>query len=272
MLCQSCGADKLIHAPACRYGIRIQRSIAKLEALVGEPLGEWLRRRYVDELATYRELRTELHLQPRQLIDMMRRFGIAPRERSEAVRLQWVGNDVRRSQTRALAHEHLVPAPSWTSDPEKRVLIGAKISASKRQSNAIKRPEVLNRQRASFAKTLRRNPRPVESALMAELDRRGIGYAFQVPIKRYVMDFAFHATRLCVETDNTKHAGREKRAAWDRRDVALAELGWRTLRLSNREVFANVAAACDKIEAHLQQPSRDPSALCQDGVLISHAD
>ena len=75
-----------------------------------------------------------------------------------------------------------------------------------------------------------------EGLLWSELrDRRLHGFKFvrQVPIDRFVVDFACKACRVIVEVDGEQHA----ESNTDRiRDERLGELGWRVLRFWNAEV------------------------------------
>ena len=72
---------------------------------------------------------------------------------------------------------------------------------------------------------------PSERALWLLLRDKQVGVWFrrQVPIGRYIADFAAVGMRLVVEVDGGYHAHR--RAADARRDRALARLGYRVLRL-----------------------------------------
>ena len=65
------------------------------------------------------------------------------------------------------------------------------------------------------------------------------GYKFrrQVPIDRFVVDFACMDARLIVELDGVSHQGREGKDA--ARTLVLERLGFLVVRFANREVLEN---------------------------------
>nr|WP_246161704.1 endonuclease domain-containing protein [Segnochrobactrum spirostomi] len=91
-----------------------------------------------------------------------------------------------------------------------------------------------------------------EQRLWAHLrDRRLGGYKFvrQMPIGRYVADFACRERRLIVEVDGWQHA--ESRG--DRvRDEALRVQGYRVLRFWNDEVSREMENVLETILAALE--------------------
>lgn len=110
LVCPICGATRKIKpsqaghvftcgANDCRY----ERSARKFETRRGEELGEplsiVLRRLYLDKKKNPREICSQLKLGIRTFPKLMTRYNIRARSRSEAVRLQWEGNDERRAQT-----------------------------------------------------------------------------------------------------------------------------------------------------------------------------
>ncbi len=76
--------------------------IAVWEARAGEPLGPWLRRKYIDELWSYRQLGAALGIASTvTLRNLLRRYGIAPRTRSESAAAAWASNPARRYRPRS---------------------------------------------------------------------------------------------------------------------------------------------------------------------------
>ena len=75
----------------------------------------------------------------------------------------------------------------------------------------------------------------------------------QVPIGRFVADFACHDARLVVEIDGSQHdaasPGEIERTGFLERE------GYRVLRFWNNEVLTNLEGVYDVIAAALQQPS-----------------
>lgn len=74
--------------------------LAKVRSIAGnEDPGAWLRRRYIDEKASYRELSGELGYAkggPRGVRSMLEHFGIPIRHGTEAAIVQWQNNPERR--------------------------------------------------------------------------------------------------------------------------------------------------------------------------------
>ncbi|WEJ32621.1 endonuclease domain-containing protein [Devosia sp. SD17-2] len=92
---------------------------------------------------------------------------------------------------------------------------------------------------SQLARRLRKNPTPAEIRfwrLIAPLRTRH-HFRKQVPMVRYVVDFASHSAKLIVEIDGDSHYlgdGQRRDAA---RDAVLGEHGYRVLRFTNDEVM-----------------------------------
>jgi len=87
--------------------------------------------------------------------------------------------------------------------------------------------------------------------LREEIVPTGHHFRRQVPMGRYVVDFACLKQRLVVEIDGDQH-GRDDHRATDRaRDAYLASLGFRVLRFSNQDVDRERRVAMDSIYAAL---------------------
>ena len=90
-----------------------------------------------------------------------------------------------------------------------------------------------------FAKSLRANMTDAERRLWYRLRAHrleGIKFKRQVPIGRYVADFACMDRKLLVEVDGGQHAESMRDHI---RDVSLAEMGYRVLRFSNEDILRN---------------------------------
>ncbi|MCW6508182.1 DUF559 domain-containing protein [Hyphomicrobiales bacterium BP6-180914] len=112
---------------------------------------------------------------------------------------------------------------------------------------------------------LRRRLTDAERKLWLRLrDRRLGGYKFlrQVPIGRYVADFACRDVKLIFEVDGSRHARGDRDA---HRDAALACDGYKVLRFWNPEVLLNIEYVCETIVAALEgrlQPSDRFRSAC----------
>ena len=82
----------------------------------------------------------------------------------------------------------------------------------------------------------------------------------QVPVGRYIADFAARSERLVVEVDGGQH---DARAAYDEaRTRYLEAQGWRVIRFWNNDVLQNLEGVVATIERALaEKPSPNPSRL-----------
>ncbi len=179
------------------------RSSAWVDALskqLGESVSDWLRRRYVDEKATYRELTAEANINTRSLMRLMRRFGISPISPSEAG---------KRQKER---------------DPE-----SFNRFVSKRNEPESKRKAALTRQ-ANWRKCSSDRENELLDAMQA---------ASLAPVREYAMgifniDFAFVDAQLAVELDPGWHNSGRHLERDRRKDNLLTANGWTVLRLDTR--------------------------------------
>jgi len=110
----------------------------------------------------------------------------------------------------------------------------------------------------SFARALRREMTEAEGKLWSELrDRRldQIKFRRQVPVGKYVADFACLEAGLIVEIDGSQHAESDS----DRvRGVELKARGFRVLRFWNDDVLKDLNAVCDTIIAYVRDVNLQP--------------
>jgi very-short-patch-repair endonuclease len=103
-------------------------------------------------------------------------------------------------------------------------------------------------QKRDTDRAFRRNETDPERTMWLLLrDRRlgGIKFRRQVPIGRYVADFAAIEHRLVIELDGGQHADS---ASDMRRDAFLAAEGWRVLRFWNNDAMRNRAGVLEMIQ------------------------
>jgi very-short-patch-repair endonuclease len=104
-----------------------------------------------------------------------------------------------------------------------------------------------------FARQLRRRMTPQEVKVwvkLRELRQAGLHFRRQVPIGRYVVDFACLKQRLVVELDGGQHSVDRAAAADQRRDEVLEALGLRVVRFWNAEIDSNLDGVIETILAH----------------------
>ena len=87
------------------------------------------------------------------------------------------------------------------------------------------------------------------------LRRAGLHFRRQVPIGAFVVDFACLKQRIVIELDGGQHSADVEAARDARRDVALAEIGFRVLRFWNAEVDGNLEGVVETILASVRRSS-----------------
>jgi very-short-patch-repair endonuclease len=103
------------------------------------------------------------------------------------------------------------------------------------------------------ARTLRRRSTPYEDRLWSLLrDRRLVDFKFrrQVPIGRFIADFACFDARLIVELDGSQHADSPRDFL---RDAELTQRGFRILRIWNSDLFSNRNGVLEAILAAAEE-------------------
>lgn len=104
------------------------------------------------------------------------------------------------------------------------------------------------------ARQLRSNTTEAETKLWSVLRRRqldGLRFRRQVPLGRYVVDFACYSERLVIEVDGGQHG--ERKPADDLRTHWLESQGYRVVRFWNNEVLENPDGVVEAIRAAVAQ-------------------
>lgn len=100
------------------------------------------------------------------------------------------------------------------------------------------------------ARSMRRAMTDAELKLWNELRAHrlmGLGFRRQVPIDRYIVDFACSEHRIVVEVDGSQH-GDEASVSYDeQRTTFLKSLGWTVLRFWNGDVQRDIDGVCAHI-------------------------
>lgn len=105
---------------------------------------------------------------------------------------------------------------------------------------------------------MRRAPTRAEEALWSLLRNRrlaGLKFRRQVPLGRYIADFACFEPRLVVEADGGAYQDPDYDAV---RDAWLAERGYRVLRFSNSEAIDRPDLVIASVRAAAGLPATDP--------------
>ncbi len=75
----------------------------------------------------------------------------------------------------------------------------------------------------------------------------------------FIADFACHGARLIVEVDGGVHRDEETAARDRERDAWLGSRDYRVLRVTNDEVFADMASVIARIEAFVRVDTPTPT-------------
>ena len=105
------------------------------------------------------------------------------------------------------------------------------------------------------ARAMRNAPTEPEKRLWRHLSNRQLeGFKFrrQQAIGRYIADFVCPAARLIIEVDGDTHDEAADRV----RDAALAGLGYRVVRVANRDVMTNMEGVLGGIAEALREVER----------------
>jgi len=112
------------------------------------------------------------------------------------------------------------------------------------------------------SRRLRKEATFAERSLWKELRRlESFHFRRQAPMGDYIVDFVCHRSRLIVEVDGGVHEMDHVAQRDAERDLWLARRGYRVMRLTNREVLADVEAVGRRIiaAADARTPTPDPS-------------
>ncbi|OAF08271.1 DNA methyltransferase [Bradyrhizobium centrolobii] len=87
----------------------------------------------------------------------------------------------------------------------------------------------------------------------------GVIFRRQVPIERYVADFACHAAKLVIELDGGQHFSDEGESADARRSALIEARGFKVLRFSNHDVMTNRVGVLETIATAVSERAPTPA-------------
>ena len=123
-----------------------------------------------------------------------------------------------------------------------------------RGSTALRVGDIVKTERA---RSLRRDTTGAEAKLWRKLRNRGLaGHKFvrQAPIGRYFVDFACREKCLVIEIDGATHSTESELIYDAQRTLALADAGFRVVRIFNADVYENMDGVLETIFAALTVP------------------
>ena len=113
-----------------------------------------------------------------------------------------------------------------------------------------------------YARYLRKNKTSAERRLWRELrplEQVGFKFRQQVPIDRFIVDFACLSQRLIIEVDGGMHSSEAELRKDAVRERYLRDQGFRVLRFWNADVRENMQGVMDTVVAALGTPTPDSS-------------
>jgi very-short-patch-repair endonuclease len=120
----------------------------------------------------------------------------------------------------------------------------------------VTRNQFVTREKLELARDLRRRMTRQEKILWRALRNDALGaihFRRQQVIAGYIVDFYCASAKLAVEIDGASHLHRKEHDTL--RDRALAEMGIKTVRVSNNEVDRNLEEVLRRIESLACSPS-----------------
>ena len=118
--------------------------------------------------------------------------------------------------------------------------------------------EVRSRQ---MARRLRRQLTAAETILWSELRRQtffGLRFRRQHPIGPYIADFACIAAHLVIEIDGGTHSTPAEANHDRKRTTYLRKQGWRTIRVTNTDVYEKLSSVLDYIAVNVETVRKIP--------------
>ena len=100
------------------------------------------------------------------------------------------------------------------------------------------------------ASRLRANATGAETLLwrrLKHLETRGTHFRRQMPIGKFIADFACPAARLIVEVDGSQHGEAAGRGRDEERTQWLASEGYRVIRFWNNDITGNIEGVMEAI-------------------------
>ena len=109
-----------------------------------------------------------------------------------------------------------------------------------------------NKKLVPAAQELRKNMTPEEKHLWYDFFKKlPVTVNRQKNIGNYIVDFYIAKTNTVIELDGRQHGREEIKAADERRDFELRQLGIKVLRYTNRDINSNFVSVCADILKHL---------------------
>jgi very-short-patch-repair endonuclease len=108
----------------------------------------------------------------------------------------------------------------------------------------------------SFARDLRNNATPAERILWQQLrllKSEGRHFRRQVPIEKYIADFACHYPKVVVELDGGQHG--DATSYYEARTKVINSHGYRLIRFWNNELFDGLEGVVDRVRHEVRLPT-----------------
>lgn len=194
------------------------------EERFGMPIYDLLYSLYYQEGMGIKAIARHIGTSDRTVWNWFDELSIPRRNRSDAVRLQWVDNDERRV---AMSEQAKTQAAQSSKD-------------ERRAFSLLGNTTLQNL----------RGPTSIERRLMQALDCASIAYQFQYAVGgKFLCDFAFIDAMLIVECDGTYWHNKPRQQKQDAsKDAYLRACGYTVLRLSDKRINENIEECVQAIK------------------------
>lgn len=252
--------------------------LQRIELIEGRAADESLRVLYGEQGWTIPGLCERWRCNNRTVMRLMKWFGVKPRNHSERVRIQWVGNDLRRKQAsevlRKAALQQSATGRHTRQGKTKETDDGVRRCAEKLKTNSSAfRPEVrakmveakrrLHQQDPSTHINARIPPTRIESLLLRKLTDWGFDAAHNRSFFPYWVDIFLPSINVGIECFGSQ---RLKNMEWTRH-AELCARGVRLLYVANRVIDMGSLGDLHQYLANLQILGADPSTQSQKTVI-----
>lgn len=256
------------------------KTIQRIERIEGSSASEALHRLYHIELLSYSDLIKRWNMGSHTVIKLMKHFNIKPRDLSEAVKTQWIGDNDRRDKTskimsdtvKRMNNSGISPRLGKTKETSEKV---RNASEKLKLSTSARRPEV--RKKMSQAKILAYNNNPLqhpnanvmptecEKTVINSLKENGIETIHNFRIGRYWIDIFIPDMNLGIEC-----TGSSTRAYSWKRHKAITDTGATIIYIENRQIKRGNLWDLHKYVTNFKSIRSRPSFKSQDTVVWGH--
>ena len=113
---------------------------------------------------------------------------------------------------------------------------------------------IINKQKTTYARTLRKSSTDMERILWSQLRGRqllGVKFRRQQPFKGYIVDFISFEKRIIIEIDGGQHSNDSNKVDDEKRTAVFAKDGFIVLRFWDNELLDNIENVLETIRQQI---------------------